>query len=410
MLTPVSIYKNSEKLFKFAKIWWMKDLSSYGKAFLSYETPFYFYDMELLDRTLAEILRCSAAYGIQVRYAVKANVEEKILRRICACGIGADCVSGGEVAHSLKCGFPKDRIVFAGVGKTDKEICGALGIEAFNVESIQELEVIDGIAGAAGVVADVSIRINPGIDAHTHKYITTGLEANKFGLTEEEFLPAISLLSRLRNIRFTGLHFHIGSQITEVGDIYAMECKRASEVNGFFRDNGLVAEHIDLGGGLGVDYDTPDRNPIPDFDLWMRTIKENLAVEPGTRIMVEPGRSVVAQCGSLITRVLFIKERKSRTFAVTDAGMNNLVRPALYGAFHKIDNITGASNPLKAYDIVGPVCESSDVWGSGRQIPSCSRGDLLAIRSAGAYGSVMSSTYNLREKAPSLFSDEINFI
>lgn len=390
---------------KFAKIYWMKDLSSYKNAFSKLETPFYFYDTELLKRTVAEVVRCSQKYDIDVHYAVKANVEARLLQIISAAGLGADAVSGNEVSWAVECGFPKNRVVFAGVGKTDKEIRQSLGIEAFNVESLQELEVIDQIAGAQDMEANVSLRINPGVDAHTHKFITTGLEANKFGLVPEEFAPAAELLGRLKNVRFVGLHFHIGSQITDVQDVYAQECVRAAEVVKAFEDKGLAVEHIDLGGGLGVDYDNPDRNPVPDFDLWMRTIAENLTRRPGVKVLVEPGRSLVAECGSLITKVLYIKPRTARTFVVVDAGMNNLVRPALYGAYHRIDNIS-SNAPEAVYDIVGPVCESSDVWGSDRRLPASSRGDLLAIRSAGAYGSVMSSTYNLRDKAPAYFSED----
>ena len=383
----------------------MKDLSAYKNAFCALETPFYFYDTELLSRTVEEVKRTSSKYGIDVHYAVKANVEERLLRIISAAGLGADAVSGNEVSRAVECGFPKNRIVFAGVGKTDKEIRGALGIEAFNVESLQELEVIDAIAGAEGLVADVSLRINPGVDAHTHKFITTGLEANKFGLVPEEFQAAADLLKRLRNVRFTGLHFHVGSQITDVEEVFSQECARANEIAGFFEGQGLTLEHIDLGGGLGVDYQTPDRNPVPDFGLWFSTIGKNMPRRPRMRIFAEPGRSIVAQCGSLVTKVLYIKERQSKTFAVVDAGMNNLVRPALYGAYHRIDNLDGGE-PVRKYDVVGPVCESSDVWGTDRELPECSRGTLLAIRSAGAYGSVMSSSYNLRDKAPAYFSED----
>ncbi|MBQ9185928.1 MAG: diaminopimelate decarboxylase [Bacteroidales bacterium] len=385
----------------------MKDLSAYKNAFSVIETPFYFYDTELLQRTVDEVSRASAKYGIDVHYAVKANVEERLLQIISAAGIGADAVSGNEVSRAVECGFPKNKVVFAGVGKTDKEIRQSLGIEAFNVESLQELEVIDSIAGAEGVMADVSLRINPGVDAHTHKFITTGLEANKFGLVPEEFQAAADLLGRLKNVRFTGLHFHVGSQITDIQEVFSQECARANEIAGFFESQGLKMEHIDLGGGLGVDYLTPDQNPVPDFELWFRTLSENMPRREGVRLFAEPGRSLVAQCGSLITKVLYIKKRTSKTFAVVDAGMNNLVRPALYGAYHRIDNICSQA-PAEVYDIVGPVCESSDVWGTDRPLASCGRGDLLAIRSAGAYGSVMSSSYNLRDKAPAYFSDDFN--
>ena len=385
----------------------MKDLSAYKKPFGALETPFYFYDTELLSRTVAKVKRAAAKYGIDVHYAVKANVEDRLLRIISAAGLGADAVSGNEVLKATECGFPRNKVVFAGVGKTDKEIREALGIEAFNAESLQELEVINGIAASEGIVADVSLRINPGVDAHTHKFITTGLEANKFGLVPEEFQSAADLIKTLQNVRFTGLHFHVGSQITDIQEVFSKECARANEIAGFFESQGLEIEHLDLGGGLGVDYLTPDCNPVPDFELWFSTIAGALPRRPGMRILTEPGRSVVAQCGSLVTRVLYIKERAAKTFVVVDAGMNNLVRPALYGAYHRIDHLDGPAT-VRKYDIVGPVCESSDVWGADRELPACRRGDLLAIRSAGAYGSVMSSSYNLRDKAP--FSEDFEQI
>lgn len=389
----------------------MRDLKAYKEAFGVLETPFYLYDIELLGDTVKEISTAASKYGINVRYAVKANVEERLLRIISAAGIGADAVSGNEVRRAVECGFPKDKIVFAGVGKTDKEIRQALGIEAFNVESLQELEVIDSIAASESCVANVSLRINPGVDAHTHKFITTGLNANKFGLVPEEFDSALELLGRLGNVRFTGLHFHIGSQITDVDAVYGAECRRATEIARHFQDRGLELEHIDLGGGLGVDYDNPDRHPVPDFDHWFRVISEGMKELPKARIMVEPGRSVVAECGSLITRVLYTKSHSDKSFVIVDAGMNNLVRPALYGAYHRIDNLTseGARHDFE-YDVVGPVCESSDVWGSGRMLPETKRGDLLAIRSAGAYGSVMSSLYNLRDLAPAYFTEDFKLL
>lgn len=402
------------------------------------ETPFYFYDMPLFRRTVAALASESSRYGIRVHYAIKANTEERLLRYISSFGFGADCVSGNEVMHAASCGFSPENIVFAGVGKSDREILSSLrlGIGTFNCESLQEIEVVDALASSLGLRARVSVRINPDIDAHTHKYVTTGLYENKFGISRHEFEPLVELLGRCRSIDLQGLHFHIGSQITDVAEVYSLECRRASEIVRWFEDKGLEIANIDLGGGLGVDYEDPDASPVADFGTWFRTIHENLPLHPGQTVHVEPGRSVVAQCGTLVSRVLFVKSGETKTFLILDAGMNDLIRPALYGAYHKIENLSaltrtyGHSGPShessghdsyghensghdspaheeQVYDIVGPVCESSDVWGAGRLLPLSTRGDIMAIRSAGAYGQVMASRYNLRDLAPAVYSDDI---
>ena len=261
------------------------------------------------------------------------------------------------------------------------------------------------------VKANVSVRINPNIDAHTHRYVTTGLYENKFGISRHEFDTVIDLLKNARNLNFIGLHFHIGSQITDVRDVYSLECRRAAEIVDYFESRGLKVDSIDLGGGLGADYDDPDGNPVPDFETWFSTVDSCLRRRPDQKVSLEPGRSLVAQCGTLVTRVLFVKNGETKAFLIMDAGMNDLIRPALYGAYHKIENLTaafeGREDGIQQYDVVGPVCESSDVWGSGRDLPFSVRGDLMALRSAGAYGSVMSSRYNLRDIAPAVFSDEL---
>ena len=355
-------------------------------------TPFYFYDMDLLRRTVDQVHDLAQKHNLRVHYAVKANSNEKILREISAKGFGADCVSGNEVLHAHECGFPADRIVYAGVGKSDKEICNAmrLGIEAFNCESLQEIFVINEMAREYGMVANVSVRINPDIDAHTHKYVTTGLYENKFGISQHEFDKLIELIGKSRNINFIGLHFHIGSQITRVAEVFALECRRVNELVAYFERNGLEVKNINLGGGLGVDYDDPDGNPIPDFQTWFSTIDREIVRRPNQTVHVEPGRSIVAQCGTLISRVMFVKSGETKNFLIMDAGMNDLIRPALYGAYHRIENLSATMRPFfpshQAYDIVGPVCESSDVWGAGRLLPLSVRGDLMAIRSTGAYG------------------------
>ena len=376
-------------------------------------TPFYYYDMDLFHRTVDHVADLAVRYDIKVHYAVKANVERRLLEYISSKGFGADCVSGNEVLHAHDCGFAADKIVYAGVGKSDKEIYNALmlGIEAFNCESLQEIYVINEMAHRHGVKANVSVRINPDIDAHTHKYVTTGLYENKFGISQHEFDKLIDILTKSEHINFIGLHFHVGSQITRVDEVYALECQRANEIVAYFERNGLKVTNINLGGGLGVDYDDPDENPTADFDTWFRTIRENIICREDQCVHVEPGRSLVAQCGTLISRVLFVKSGETKNFLIMDAGMNDLIRPALYGAYHKIENLSAEMRTFfpthQAYDIVGPVCESSDVWGAGRLLPLSVRGDLMAIRSTGAYGQVMASRYNMKDLAPSVFSDRL---
>lgn len=411
----------------------MLELKEFEK-FEELQTPFWYYDLDLLRRTADEVAKYSQKYGIGVNYALKANVEPRILQIISSKGFGADCVSGNEVIYAVDHGFRPETVVFAGVGKTDREISSAidLGIGCFNVESLMELEVIDSIASAKGVRVNVAVRINPDIDAHTHKYVTTGLEENKFGISRHEFDSVIELLKRCKSVDFRGLHFHVGSQILDVRQVYSEECRRASEIVDYFESRGLVVKNIDLGGGLGVNYKNPDSEPIPDFGTWFSTINDNLKRRPDQRVIIEPGRSIVAQCGSLISRVVFVKHGEHKSFLILDAGMNDLIRPALYGAYHHIENLTveelnnSSSRKTRAgvatqektaqtespesytsYDVTGPVCESDDVWGTDRRLPESHRGDLLAISSAGAYGSVMSSRYNLRDLAPAVFSDDL---
>ena len=376
-------------------------------------TPFYYYDMDLFRRTVDHVADLAAQHGIKVHYAIKANTERRLLEYISSKGFGADCVSGNEVLHAHGCGFPAEKIVYAGVGKSDKEIYNALmlDIEAFNCESLQEIYVINEMAHRYGRKANVSVRINPDIDAHTHKYVTTGLYENKFGISQHEFEKLIEIIGKSEHINFIGLHFHIGSQITRVSEVFALECKRVNEIVAYFERNGLKVRNINLGGGLGVDYDDPDGSPIADFETWFRTISENIVRRPDQKVHVEPGRSLVAQCATLISRVLFVKSGETKNFLIMDAGMNDLIRPALYGAYHKIENLSAEMRTFfpthQAYDIVGPVCESSDVWGAGRLLPLSVRGDLMAIRSTGAYGQVMASRYNMKDLAPSVFSDRL---
>lgn len=367
--------------------------------FESLQTPFYFYDLDLLDRTLDAIKEHMSNF--HVHYALKANSNPVIVSRIAERGFGADCVSGGEIQRALDCGIPAEKIVFAGVGKTDAEINLALraGIGCFNVESAQELEVISELATVAGVCARVAIRVNPNVDAHTHANITTGLAENKFGINFEMLPAIVSLAHSLPSIELTGLHFHIGSQILDC-EPFEQLCHVINRLQTQVRVN-----HINVGGGLGIDYSDPDAHPIPDFKSYFNTFRRNLKLLPGQTLHFELGRSVVAQCGSLISRVVYVKHGTAKNFLICDAGMSELLRPALYQAHHKIENLSEPeSAPLEKYDVVGPVCESSDVFGTDELLPVGKRGDIIAFRSAGAYGETMSSNYNLRCLNPPCFT------
>ena len=391
----------------------MLDIHNFDR-FAEMETPFYFYDIDLFERTADKLAALSVTYDIGVHYAIKANSEERLLRMLSARGFGADCVSANEAVHASKCGFTPASIMLAGVGKTDKEIRTSLevGIGCFNVESIPEMDAIDGIAGGMGVKAPVALRINPNIDPHTHKYITTGLEENKFGISRFEFDAALEKLRSCRNLEFKGLLFHIGSQITDVENVFGLESRCGRELVSWFEEHGLKVENVDFGGGLGVDYEDPDGSPVADFETWMKALRSCFPVGEGYKLHIEPGRAIVAQCGSLITRVVYVKKGRTKNFVIVDAGMNDLIRPALYGAYHKVENLSasylrGDDTKDCAYDVVGPICESSDVWGEGRILRQTCRGDLMAIRTAGAYGRTMASRYNMRDLAPAVYSDEI---
>ncbi|MBQ5750043.1 MAG: diaminopimelate decarboxylase [Bacteroidaceae bacterium] len=359
-------------------------------------TPFYYYDMALLRRTLAEVC-AHAPQGSIVHYALKANSNPALLRVIAAAGLGADCVSGGEIALAVECGFAPDKIVYSGVGKTDREIRQALtvGIDCFNVESVAELNVIDELAAEMGVTAPVAIRVNPHIDAHTHHYITTGLSENKFGIDISQLWDVVEQVRRLSYVQLRGLHFHIGSQIVSMQPYEAL-CDTVNELQDELGRRGIAIDYINVGGGLGVDYEQPDEHPIADFRAYFDLFARGIKLRAGQTLHFEPGRSIVCQCGTLIARVLYIKEGLNKRFAIVDAGMTDLMRPALYQATHKIENITSKGEAC-VYDVVGPICESSDSFGSAVVLNEAQRGDFIAIRSAGAYGESMSSRYNSRE-------------
>ena len=369
-------------------------------------TPFYYYDTDLLRATLAELKKESSKYDYHVHYAVKANANEKILSIIRENGFGADCVSGGEINAALKAGFPAGKIVFAGVGKADWEI--NLGLDSdifcFNVESIPELEVIDGLAGAKNKKARVALRLNPNVDAHTHHKITTGLNENKFGINLPQLDVVLDRIATLPNIQLVGLHFHIGSQITDM-DVFKGLCVRINEIQESLYRRMLIVDTINVGGGLGIDYGHPNRKPIPDFAAYFATFKKHLKLRPKQDLHFELGRSVVAQCGSLVTKTLYVKEGINKKFVIVDAGMTDLIRPALYDAYHKIENISSEA-PVEQYDVVGPICESSDCFGKAMELNGTKRGDLIVLRSAGAYGEIMASRYNCRALPGVHYSEE----
>jgi diaminopimelate decarboxylase len=376
--------------------------------FLAIPTPFYYYDVDLLRTTLETAINQSRKHGYKLHYALKANANDRILQIISGMGYGADCVSGNEIEKAVRNGFSPEKTVFAGVGKSDKEILTALknDILCFNCESGQELEVINALAAKTGRIARVALRINPNVYAHTHHYITTGLEENKFGINPWDFDSILEKLKQQGNLKFIGLHFHIGSQITDFSAFRNL-CIRANEINLWFHENHFTGSILNLGGGLGVDYKNPDSNPIPDFEQYFHIFRQLTEPLPGQEIHMEPGRALVAQCGSLITKVLYIKEGVNTNFAICDAGMTELIRPALYQAYHKIENISAEEDHYHKYDVVGPICESSDSFGKAVLMPKTRRGDLIALRTTGAYGEVMASQYNLRDLPHSYYSDEI---
>ena len=405
--------------------------------FKALQTPFYYYDLNVLRQTLEACKNASGRYGFHVHYAMKANFNEQVVKTIQACGFGADCVSGNEVKVAVTAGFSRKNIVFAGVGKSDREINQALDedIFCFNVESVQELFIIDELAKAKGKKPGVAIRINPNVDAHTHHFITTGLDENKFGINTWQLPDVADALRKCANLQFLGIHFHIGSQITDM-EVYKNLCTRINEMQDWFEDRGFSIKILNTGGGLGVDYQNPDSNTISDFESYFNVFHRFLRVKPGQEVHFELGRALVAQCASLISRVLYVKNGLKKNFLILDAGMTELIRPMLYQAYHKIENISKSGSPdvrkfegaeeetpaintpqaalknlsalnlqllTQKYDVAGPICESTDCFQKDVELPESSRGDLIAIRTAGAYGEVMASAYNLRDRVGSVY-------
>ena len=367
-------------------------------------TPFYYYDMELLRRTITSLKKESEQYGYYVHYALKANANDEKLSVIQKEGLGADCVSGNEVKKAHSHHFRN--IFFAGVGKSDEEINTALdcSIDCFNCESLPEIEVINQLAKNKNKIASIALRINPNVNAHTHRYITTGLEENKFGINLWELDEVTKRIGQLKHVKLIGIHFHIGSQITDLSAFKSL-CLRANEIQSWFVSHKIFLEHINVGGGLGVDYHEPEKNSIPDFASYFSLFKQFLELRPKQTLHFEIGRAIAAQCGSLISKVLYVKKGVNTSFVILDAGMTELIRPALYQSYHKIENISNLKSQVSnlKYDVVGPICESSDCFGKAVMLPETQRGDLIAIRTAGAYGEVMSSNYNLREKAKAIY-------
>ena len=373
--------------------------------FHSLSTPFYYYDTEVLDNTLQALAKEANKFNYHIHYAVKANANPRILSLIQAYGLGADCVSGGEIQAALDAGFPAERIVFAGVGKADWEINLGLDQEIFcyNAESIPELEVINDLAKRKGKCAQIALRMNPEVDAHTHRHITTGTKENKFGINRDQLGKVVDKLKELDFIRLIGIHFHIGSQITDMKPFQEL-CGRCFEIQEQLSKQGIIIEHINFGGGLGIDYDNPDQNLIPDFKTYFELFHTFFPAKPDQQIHFEPGRAVVGQCGSLISKVLFVKEGSFKKFVILDAGFTELIRPALYDAYHQIENLS-SEKAEETYDVVGPICESSDCFAKSIRLNKTERGDLIALRSAGAYGEIMASQYNCRKLPNVYFSD-----
>ena len=366
--------------------------------FQGIETPFYYYDKKVLLATLDTIkAELTERPNYHLHYAIKANANLEVLKEIQKAGFGVDAVSGGEIQQALKAGFEAQKIVYAGVGKNDWEINLGLdaGIFCFNVESLEELRIINELAQKKQKTAKVCFRINPNVGAHTHANITTGLMENKFGIAMDDMELAIREAKELSNIEFIGLHFHIGSQILEMDDFAAL-ANRVNELQDRLESQGIKVKNINVGGGLGIAYNDPDGKPVPDFKKYFDTYAQNLKLREGQQVHFELGRAVVGQMGSLITRILYVKNTHHKQFAIVDGGMSDLIRPALYDAHHKIQNIS-SMEAEETYDVVGPICESSDVFGKNEKLPKCHRGDLIALRSAGAYGEIMACQYNCRK-------------
>jgi diaminopimelate decarboxylase len=365
-------------------------------------TPCYVYSRSAIEAAYREFDEGLAGVDHLVCYAMKANSNLAILDVLNRLGAGFDIVSGGELSRVRAAGGPADRVLFSGVGKSEAEIRYALGerIRCFNVESESELSRLDALAGAMGAKAAISLRVNPDVDAKTHPYISTGLAGNKFGIPYGRALEVYRRAARLPNLRVTGIDCHIGSQILEASPLDEA-VGRVMELAGAVRACGIALEHVDFGGGFGIRY--RDEQPI-DVRAYCAALVRRMAGS-GLQVLLEPGRYLVGNAGVLLTRVEYLKLDKAKRFAVVDASMSELIRPALYEAWHEIVPVAQAPGRERGtYDVVGPVCESSDVLGTGREL-AVAEGDLLAILSAGAYAMAMASNYNTRPRPPEVLVD-----
>ena len=373
-----------------------------------FETPFYFYDMDLLRQTLDSVVWAAAKYNFKIHYALKANYDPRILEVIREYGLGIDCASGNEVRCAIEAGFDPKSIVFAGVGKRDKEIRYAIeqGIFAINCESLQELEVVNEIAGSMGKVVDCALRVNPDIDPKTNHCIDTGQADSKFGISYEKVLEQADWLQSLPNINIKGMHLHIGSQIREL-HVFQYLCDKVNVITENLVRKGFTLDFVDVGGGLGINYDMPENEPVPNFASVFAIINGNLKVG-GREIHFEFGRSIVGECGELITRVLYRKDTATgRRLVIVDSSMTELIRPMLYGSYHDIENLTSEEEKHEKYAVVGTACESTDIFNESLTLPKTRRGDLLTIKSAGAYGMSMASRYNQHDLPGAVYSDDI---
>ncbi|HHJ16989.1 MAG TPA: diaminopimelate decarboxylase [Gammaproteobacteria bacterium] len=364
-------------------------------------TPLYVYSRATLERHWSAFDAALGDHPHLVCYAVKANSNLAVLALLARLGSGFDIVSGGELARVLRAGGDPAKVIFSGVGKTVAEMEQALeaGIRCFNVESGAELTQLDSVARAHGVVAPVSLRINPDVDANTHPYISTGLRENKFGIAVDSALDCYRQAADASSLQVTGMDCHIGSQLTEIAP-FVDALDRVLELVERLEAQGIAIHHLDLGGGLGVQYQ--DEHP-PSPGQYVRPLLARLAGS-GREILIEPGRAIAANAGILVTEVLYLKESEERNFAIVDAAMNDLIRPALYAAWQDIVPVIPRQDEARHWDVVGPVCETGDFLGKNRAL-AIRQGDLLAVRSAGAYGFTMSSNYNSRPRAAEILVD-----
>jgi len=370
------------------------------------KTPFYFYDLDLLDKTILS-LKESLDPNYSVYYAIKANNNSKIIKLIKDHDLGIDAVSGEEINKSLNNSIKPKKIVFAGVGKTKDEIIFAIRkkIYLFNCESFDEISLIDKISNELNVKTKIAIRLNPNIDSRSHKYIKTGMFDSKFGIQIDHLDEILEKIKKLNHIDLKGYHFHLGSQIDDLG-VFRKLCKVSNEINIYLKNKNFNITDINLGGGLGINYKEPDLNLIPDFNSYFQIFKKNLIYFDNQKIHFELGRSIVGQSGSLFSSILYLKKSFNKHFIIIDAGMTELIRPALYNAQHHIENLSSNKKEIK-YDVVGPLCESSDTFAKDYYLNQSKIGDLIVIRSTGAYGEVMSSNYNLRKKVKAYYSNEL---